>query len=123
MAPTIERKYAFAKGGGPGDWLLPGNDGKTLWRLRKYEDGPSTGVDSMSRDREFWGVWKWIGPDKQWNLAEENWDAWDLSMYEKREEAVQAALRAELPKPEPTPRVNPRPDSIGQILADAYAKA
>lgn len=122
--PTIERKYALARIEA-GDYLLPGNDGATLWRIRKYEDGPSHGVDSMPRDREFWGVWKWIGsswigPAAVWNIAEENWNAWDLSMYEKREEAIQAALRLELPEPEPTPRTNPRPDlDLGQLLAEA----
>jgi hypothetical protein len=112
---TIERKYTLHRIA-KGDYLLPGNDGKTLWRIRKYEDGPSHGVDSMPRDREFWGVWKWIGPDRQWNLAEAHWNAWDLSNYDKREEAIQAALRAELPRPMPKPRSDSRP--IGALLLD-----
>lgn len=55
---TPQRKYALTRIG-PGDYLLPSNDGQTIWRIAKYEDGPSHGVEGMDRDRDFWGVWKW----------------------------------------------------------------
>ena len=117
--PTVERKYAL-KRIKAGDYLLVGNDDKTLWRIRTYEDGPSHGLDSMPRDREFWGVWKSLdgfeigkGIDLD---AWDRWDAWDLSMYGKREEAIQAALRAESAKPKPKARKDSRP--LGALLLD-----
>ena len=44
-----------------GDYLLPSNDGATLWRIRRYEDGPSYGLDDWPRDRLFWGAWRYVG--------------------------------------------------------------
>lgn len=119
----IERKFTL-KTLAKGDYLLIGNDGKTLWRIRTYEDGPSHGVESMTRDREFWGVWRWDSPVTLGKSAIEidndsRWNAWDLSMYKKREDAIQAALRSELPKPKQMLREDPRP--VGQILLDAVA--
>jgi hypothetical protein len=75
----------------------------------------------MDRDREFWGIWKWDSPIKLGESAIEidndsRWNAWDLGMYDRREEAIQAALRAELPKPKPKPRTDARP--LGALLLD-----
>lgn len=90
-----ERKYALMKLA-PGDWLLPSNDHKTLWRIATYTDGPSTGMDHMPRDKEFWGVWKWVGraefPRDEIDL--EFGDSWAMKSdwHETRREAVDAAL-------------------------------
>ena len=116
MGETVERKYALAKGLGAGDWLLPGNDGKTLWRL-SHEDSPDGGG---------WDIWRWPTPLSADSLPDldalEDWSQWHLeeATHPSRESAIQAALKAELPTPMPPPRVDPRP--IGQILVDAYAK-
>lgn len=126
MTQHIERKYTLRKVKA-GDYLMIGNDDKTLWRISTYEDGPSNGVESMERDRKFWGVWKWESPITLGESAIEienwdRWDAWDLSHYGSREEAIQATLRMERRrnKPKPPSRKDSRP--IGQILVDAYAK-
>lgn len=92
-----ERKYAMTKIDA-GDYLLPANDGETLWRLKTYTEGPSSGLD-WPRDREVWGLWKWrpsavarvhgrVDPD-DW----EDWEFWE-GLCETRQEAIDAALKA-----------------------------
>jgi hypothetical protein len=59
---TMERKFQMVRLGA-GDWLLPSNDGKTLFRLTKYwEDGSLYTVDERGKERkirgEFWAVWQ-----------------------------------------------------------------
>lgn len=124
MTQTIERKYALAKIEA-GDYLLPGNDGKTIWRLVKGEDGPSYGLDPEQFPDDFtiWGVYRWEGrghPETEDDLMldGEQWSCITTSEQNRRD-AIQAALRAELPKPKPTRRKDPRP--AGRILADAFA--
>jgi hypothetical protein len=56
----MDRNYSLIKIA-QGDYLLPSNDGQTLWRIRRYEDGPSYGLEEWPRDRTFWGAWKYIG--------------------------------------------------------------
>lgn len=94
-ATPIKRRYRMRRVRA-GDYILPANDLKTWWRIATYEDGPSYGVEGMSRDRTFWGAWKWIGPGAphlpdldDWNL----WDMWEGSAT-SRNDAIQAALRA-----------------------------
>jgi len=90
------RKYRMTKGAGAGDWILPGNDGKTLWRLMTYEDGPSHGVEGMEKDRLFWGVWKFIGrieSGRAIDLADfSNWDFWEGNL-DSRAEAIAAVVK------------------------------
>ncbi len=102
----VERKWALTKIKA-GDWLLVGNDGKTLWRIATYEEGESHGVEGMP-DKTFWGVWKWPRPvggalDMD---ALEDWSGWDMDegWLKTREAAIQSALRAELWRPKPTAR-------------------
>jgi len=40
---TTARKYVMTRID-KGDYLLPSNDGETLWRIRQYMDGPSWGL-------------------------------------------------------------------------------
>jgi hypothetical protein len=91
-----DRKYAMSKGTGPGDWLLLSNDGKTLWRIRKYEDGPSLGLEDWPNDKEVWGIWKWLGkiePGAHIDLKDGGqWDFWEGTI-ETRALAVEGALR------------------------------
>lgn len=90
-----KRKYAMSKGAGPGDWLQLSNDGKTLWRIRRYEDGPSHGLEGWPRDKEIWGMWKWLGkiePGASMDLEDKGqWDFWE-GFCESRKEAVKRAL-------------------------------
>jgi hypothetical protein len=120
MADIPQRKYTMMKGQGAGDWLLPGNDGKTLWRLSK-EDNALNGVEA---DWGPWCLWRWhrtigkLGIDMD---ALGDWSQWDLEEqgHLSRENAIRAALKLELPRPKPKRPVDPRP--AGQILVDAYA--
>lgn len=41
---TTERKYAMTRIA-TGDYLLPSNDARTIWRIERYTDGPSLGLD------------------------------------------------------------------------------
>lgn len=55
-----ERQFALIKLS-KGDYLLPGNDAKTLYRLHSYIDGPSGGLDpeQFPTDQTYWVVRKW----------------------------------------------------------------
>jgi hypothetical protein len=87
-----ERKYTLTKVAA-GDYLLPANDAKTVWRIMVYEDGPSHGVESMAADRMFWGIWKWRGDPHCIDIAA--MDRWEMvdSTYETRQQAIDAALK------------------------------
>lgn len=61
MNATAERKYALTKIDA-GDYLLPSNDAQTLWRIAKYEDGPSYGLDDWPRDVTLWRVSRYTQP-------------------------------------------------------------
>lgn len=88
-----ERKYALSRVAA-GDYLLPSNDGRTIWRIARYMDGPSGGLE-IPRDRDFWGVWKWhqsIGVGTYVDVEDWNrWEACDLG-YMTRAEAINAAI-------------------------------
>lgn len=93
----VERRYVLTRLGA-GDYLLPSNDGRTLWRIRRYTEGPSTGLD-WPRDREVWGIWRWVhriegGGQGQFLDPDDN-DSWEFreGMCETRSEAIDAALR------------------------------
>lgn len=101
-ASMIERKYALVKIKS-GDWLLPGNDGKTLWRLATYVDGPVNGLD-IPRDREFWSVSKWDESYDWERIVNDpmrgdplDWDYWEgyAGLIETRADAIQRALEME----------------------------
>lgn len=91
--PT-ERRYAMQRVAA-GDYLLPSNGGRVLWRIRRYTDGPSAGLE-IPRDRDFWGVWRWDGeivPGAALDLDDwSRWDFWEGS-HDTRADAVDAALR------------------------------
>lgn len=86
---TVERRYALTKIEA-GDYMLVGNDGQTLWRVRSYMDGPSLGLDDWPRDRVVWQVHRWPRPFDEIGEGE------DLAGYEHWEyEAGVLATRAE----------------------------
>jgi hypothetical protein len=97
MPETIARKYVLTKIA-KGDYLLPSNDGGTLWRIRSYEDGPSYGLEDWPRDLTLWGIWKWDTPVTGASLASVDPDAWDRwecydTSYESRAQAIRSVLR------------------------------
>lgn len=94
--PTPERKFVLTKATkGGGDWLLPSNDARRLYRLMRYMDGPSQGLD-WPKDKEVWGVWVWserLEPGRVVDI--EDWDRWELvaSTLASRQEAIDEAMR------------------------------
>lgn len=96
QGPT--RKYVLTKIG-KGDYLLPSNDGCTLWRLRIYEDGPSHGLD-WPRDLTLWAIWRWDRPINADAGSLDTVDPYEWARWEHveggcetRAEAIDAALR------------------------------
>lgn len=99
---TIERKYVLVRLG-KGDYMFAGNDGESVWRVRIYTDGPSSGLTDWSRDKDFWGAWRYTGrlnaegDEVLMTGAEvEDWNLWDFheGMCKTRGEAIQVALKA-----------------------------
>lgn len=86
-----ERKHALRKLG-VGDYLLLSNDGRTLWRLSRYQDGPSYGLEDMPRDRWFWRVFVCRSPFAKDTLPDQ-YDLGDRSLW--REEATMLSTRRE----------------------------
>lgn len=89
---TVERKYVMTRLG-RGDYLLPSNDGRRLFRVAVYEDGPSHGLAEWRADRTVWGVWVWQGGE----TVDVSWDL-DWSMisggFKTRREATDWALKS-----------------------------
>ena len=89
----MERKFAMRRLKA-GDYLLPSNDGRTIWRIATYhEDGSAQRNDGTAVTGTFWGVWRYVGrgtvdPD-EWN----DFDMFDGSL-KSRAEAVETALSA-----------------------------
>lgn len=92
---TAERKYTISKVG-TGDYLLPSNDAQTIWRIVRYMDGPSSGLETMKRDREFWGLWRWTDTTGPGSFVDTgSWDRWELQegLIATRSEAIRTALQ------------------------------
>lgn len=92
--PKPERKYALTRITA-GDYLLPSNDRSTLWRIRRYTDGPSLGLE-IPKDREFWGCWAWKGPvDGGVAIDPDAWERWEMvcDFCDTRQQAINDALR------------------------------
>lgn len=49
----MERKFQMVRLSA-GDWLLPDNDERTLWRIQRYDDGADYGLDVAFASRSFW---------------------------------------------------------------------
>jgi hypothetical protein len=91
---AVERKYALSKVK-PGDYILPSNDGKTIWRIARYTEGPSSGIVDWPRDREVWGYWRWDGEvDPGCYIDTGDWNRWEMvgGICETRAEAINDAL-------------------------------
>lgn len=86
-----------------GDYLLPSNDYESVFRIRRYVDGPSSGLDpkDFPRDRDYWQLWRWRGHGGPEQLTTEAFDAfpsgWEeiATMLATRHDAITKALRWE----------------------------
>ena len=83
----IEREHALNKVAA-GDYLLPRNDGQTIWRIA---------LDNGHADRDHWTAWEWrgeVGPGAYVDTLD--WSRWDLMSggFLTRREAMDAALAA-----------------------------
>ncbi len=97
MSATMqtERKYAMMRIAA-GDYLLPSNDAKTIWRLVSMLEGPSTGIEGWARDRTVWSVWRWTDTQRMPYVDASSLDGWEMwdSMLATRAEAIEVALGA-----------------------------
>ena len=94
MVDTPQRRYALTKIEAR-DYILPSNDGNTIYRIATYVEGPSTGFDDWPKDRRVWGVWTWtLTKEKLPDLYDE-WGYWEFwsGMHRTRREAIDDALR------------------------------
>lgn len=102
MTTTVERKYVLTKVAS-GDYLLPSNDGKILWRIHSFTEGPSSGLgESIPTDRTFWAIKKWRRALSQEALEisppnPDDWDQWEHveEWFDTRAKAIEAALSHE----------------------------
>jgi hypothetical protein len=98
MLVAIERKYAMIRIEA-GDYLLPSNSGRSLWRLRRYYEGPETGIE---KGRYVWSCarYSWMSRDfpAPHELGEVieilNQDRWveTQGWLDTRQEAINEAL-------------------------------
>lgn len=80
--PTVERKYALTKFQ-EGDYLLPSNDGATLWRICR------------GQPNEGWELWRWthrVGPNAP--TVSPEWADWEFyeGYHKTRASAIKTAL-------------------------------
>lgn len=92
----MDRKFAMRRLK-RGDYLLPSNDERTIWRIATYtEEGSLEHVAQDGTSRKvvgtFWGVWRYIGrgpvDPNEWN----DFDMFD-GLLNSRAEAIQTALK------------------------------
>lgn len=104
-----------------GDYLLPGNDGETIFRIAKYvEDGSLDGVEG-----EFWAAWRWPKPkntlrgDAYGYDPLEAWEDWYQieDQFRTRQEAIDAALEWEWRRDNPVHTVARKPVDIAAMFA------
>jgi len=81
---VTERRYVMTKVGS-GDYLLPSNDGLTIWRIARDEG-------------EGWSLWRWSGETRPGVPIGDpyDWSKWELREqgHDSRRNAVDAAMRA-----------------------------
>ncbi len=99
---NAERRYKLTRIS-VGDYLLPSNDARTLWRVYAYEeDGSATVQGKDGRDRPLRGRWwstaKYAAPLLDLGLLPDDfldwcyWTVWDTCLA-SREAAIGSALR------------------------------
>jgi len=98
LTPTApERRFALTKIDA-GDWLMPGNDERTLWRITKGKVGYG-GENGEIEYRPGWELFKWryqIRPGTGAEGFSGDWDEWEYECAaDTRAEAISEALDAE----------------------------
>ena len=95
MTTATERKYALTRVA-TGDYLLPSNDLRTLWRIFSYVDGPSFGLDDWPRDKTLWRLMRWTGETNPGSFVDVSLDdrrwAGVADGFATRREAIEDAL-------------------------------
>lgn len=97
MVPAVERKWQMIRVRS-GDYLLPSNDRQTVFRIYRYTDGPSSGLDVDWKDRDFWAVWRWLkGGPETLDFEDTFPSGWIevASFLDTRKVAIDVALRWE----------------------------
>lgn len=92
---VAERKYVLTKLGA-GDYLLPSNDRKTIWRIHRYTEGPTSGIMDWPRDVEVWGVSQWTGHRPPQTVDDiDDWTYWEMvaECEPTRASAIKEAMR------------------------------
>lgn len=106
LRDPVERRYAMIHVKA-GDYILPSNDAKQLWRIYRYDEDGSAEYGNYENgvwvgrkiigtfwataryDRPFHNAGEWTDPDfLEWN----NWLTWETSLP-SRKAAVESALR------------------------------
>lgn len=94
----VERKYQMIRIEA-GDYLLPSNSGKSLWRLRRYYEGPETGLEGI-KGTYVWSCsrYSWMGRDMPNEVDLDSlleWDRWceTQGWLKTRQEAIDEALK------------------------------
>ena len=100
---TLDRKYAMTRMRGA--WLLPSNDGQTLWRISRYrEDGSAEWHQGQPILGTFWQTAKRPMPTpdeiERFDGTEDEFlwwdDAWEFhsDLHKTRADAIRQALLA-----------------------------
>jgi len=99
---STARKYVLTKIA-PGDYLLPSNDGRQLWRITRADAGTFTLEPEEAFGSPPWQVWRYAhavsgpGASTAEEITEdlEGWDNWSLeaSWCRSRAEAIAEAMR------------------------------
>jgi hypothetical protein len=106
VTATVQRRYRMVKVAA-GDWLLPGNDGRTLWRVYRYrEEGDAYWTYDLDTPilGDFWAIARYERPigdlDADEVFMEDflDWGKWETwrSVLRSRRDAVDAALKADV---------------------------
>jgi hypothetical protein len=87
---VTERRYVLTRIAA-GDYVVPSNDGRTLWRIYEYDEAP----EGAGR---FWAAARWTRPMPVGEIPEDflDWDNWETyaGPLRTRAEAIDAALSA-----------------------------
>ena len=92
MDGMVERKYALTRVAS-GDYLLPSNDGKTLWRIKRYFDEEADAELSL-KPGWYWAAWRFLGSLDADTLDVDDWEQWDMWSWRitTRKECIDDAL-------------------------------
>lgn len=101
MSEQQLRRYVLTKIE-PGDYLLPSNDGRTLWRIKRSEEiePVERGGHTTMRRVPVWEAWRYMGivaPHVDRRLPDDflEWSEWEAcaSWCATRADAIREAMR------------------------------